>query len=456
MDTTQLVNRAINGDENAINELYYNSYRPAYAVVFQMAKNEADAYDVLQQAYLKAFSSLHLLQDKSGFNPWFNKIVSNKCKDYLRAKHNVALFSDMSYGNGGGEPDIDIVDDSNAFQPEENVDYNETGRLVAEMLNNLPDDQKMVLLMYYVQDMSVKDIAEALEVSENTVKSRMRYGKMKMRAQAEELERKGTKLRVSVFALLPFLGWAFKSLFKQMPVHQMAPNVRTAALTMRPTVSANDFAAQQNAQQQNAQQSYAQQQQAPQQPVQPGGNMGNASAAAVRGAAKATKHTGRTIAIISIIVVVLAAGAFAFFAWGMPLITGKSNFLSQAVGNETTNSPQDLISDFVKALNDKDSQAMGKLFVPDKQSQRQAEGYGVSKLMDLLDNPLVQTEITGDLSNVTYNGETAEGDVTLKMNFKGALAEKLSSAVSEGAKLDVKASFKKVDGKWYINEFTNK
>ena len=153
MDTTELVIHAQKGNQQAITALYNLSYKPAYAVAFKMTGNEDDAFDVLQDAYIKAFNSLDQLTDPSGFIPWFNKITANKCRDFLRSKKNVIMFSDMEYDNGEDSFELEFEDESTAFQPEERADYSDTKRLVAEMLDNLPADQKMVLLMYYVQDM---------------------------------------------------------------------------------------------------------------------------------------------------------------------------------------------------------------------------------------------------------------------------------------------------------------
>ena len=229
MDTTELVIYAQKGNQQAITALYNLSYKPAYAVAFKMTGNEDDAFDVLQDAYIKAFNSLDQLTDPSGFIPWFNKITANKCRDFLRSKKNVIMFSDMEYDNGEDSFELEFEDESTAFQPEERADYSDTKRLVAEMLDNLPADQKMVLLMYYVQDMSIKEIAEALDISENTVKSRMNYGKKKMRAQAEDMEKKGYKLRVSAVAVIPFLIWMLREFTGAVAISPMSAAIGTAA-----------------------------------------------------------------------------------------------------------------------------------------------------------------------------------------------------------------------------------
>ena len=227
MDTTELVIYAQKGNQQAITALYNLSYKPAYAVAFKMTGNEDDAFDVLQDAYIKAFNSLDQLTDPSGFIPWFNKITANKCRDFLRSKKNVIMFSDMEYDNGEDSFELEFEDESTAFQPEERADYSDTKRLVAEMLDNLPADQKMVLLMYYVQDMSIKEIAEALDISENTVKSQLhRHGAQLLAQQLPEAqvnEYRHTAVRESTQVInLFFCG---KALARHSPLDEASSQV---------------------------------------------------------------------------------------------------------------------------------------------------------------------------------------------------------------------------------------
>lgn len=93
-----------------------------------------------------------------------------------------------------GNLKIPIADENLTFSPEESVDYAETKRLMKEILDGLPEDQKLCVLMYYYEELSVADIADALGCSTGTVKSRLNYARKKIRNDVEELERKGTKL----------------------------------------------------------------------------------------------------------------------------------------------------------------------------------------------------------------------------------------------------------------------
>lgn len=104
--------------------------------------------------------------------------------------------------------EFDAEDTREEFRPDRKVDYDETKRLVKEIIDKLPADQKMSVVMFYYEQMSVKEIAAALECSENTIKSRLNYGRKTIKEEVENLEKKGTKLYCA--PILPFLVWLFK------------------------------------------------------------------------------------------------------------------------------------------------------------------------------------------------------------------------------------------------------
>ena len=212
----ELVLLARQDDQNAINELYNQTFKKAYFVARTAIKSSDGDYssqieDILQDAYVKAFSSLDKLEDPEKFQGWLDTIVINRCKDFLKKKK-PTLFSDMASENSDDGSILDFEDsrenDRMEFKPEETVDYGETKRLIAETLDRMPEDQKMCLLMYYYEEMSVRQIAEAMDCSEGTIKSRLNYARKNLKGQVLELEKKGTKLYC--MPLLPFLYWFFR------------------------------------------------------------------------------------------------------------------------------------------------------------------------------------------------------------------------------------------------------
>ena len=201
----KLVSKAASGDQCAWSELYNETFRDAYFVAIKITNNEDNAIELVHDAFITAFDKVNQLEDKSKFQSWLNMIVANKCRDFLR-KRKPVLFSDMETEDG----DLpDWEDDRDDSRPEEVIDRQETVRLIAEIIESLPEDQKLCIMMYYWNEFSVSEIASSLEVSEGTVKSRLNYARIKIKAQVEELEKKGTKLYG--LAPIPLLVWSLKS-----------------------------------------------------------------------------------------------------------------------------------------------------------------------------------------------------------------------------------------------------
>ena len=207
-EMTQIVNAAVAGDNSAIEKIYNMTYRQGYSVALQIVKNEQDAMDILQEAYISALRNLSSLQNPDKLRSWFNQIVSNRCKDWLKKKK-PQLFTDMTPDDSDEEFEDTLKNENITFSPEESVDYTETKRLMQEILDGLPEDQKLCVLMYYYEELSIAEIAETLECSTGTVKSRLNYARKKIKTDVQELEKKGTKLYN--IAPLPFILWMLRT-----------------------------------------------------------------------------------------------------------------------------------------------------------------------------------------------------------------------------------------------------
>ena len=200
---TELVTRAKRGDQAAITELYEATYSRAYHAVRSMIKDEDTSADILQDAYIKAFSHLERFEGGEKFEAWIRQIAANTARDWLRKKRPL-LFSELSPGEDEDIPPEELFEDDRPENlPEEVLDQKETARLIREILEDLPEDQRAAIGMYYYEEMSVKDIARAMGATENAVKSRLLYGRRKIEAKVRDLEKKGTKLYG--LAPIPFL-----------------------------------------------------------------------------------------------------------------------------------------------------------------------------------------------------------------------------------------------------------
>ena len=225
-----LVALAREGNQDALAALYEKTYNEVFYTIKSMIKDENTVLDILQDTYVKAFTHLDRFQGDTKFSPWVRQIGANTARDYLKKKKPM-LFTDLAAGEEPDEPVEEHFADLDAGNlPDEVLDRAETTRLVREIIDGLPEDQRAVIGMYYYQEMPVKEIAAALGASESAVKSRLLYGRRKIEAQVRDLEKKGTKLYG--LAPIPFLLWlmgAQEAQAAQLPNGQILQNVLASA-----------------------------------------------------------------------------------------------------------------------------------------------------------------------------------------------------------------------------------
>lgn len=201
----KLVADARAGKQEAQAALYEKTYSAVYYTIKSMIRDENTVLDLLQDTYLKAYTHLDSFAGDAKFGAWIRQIAANTTRDYLRKKKPM-LFAELA---GNEEPDEAVeerFEDLDAGNlPDVVLDRAESVRLIRDIIDGLPEDQRAVIGMYYYQERSVKEISEALGASESAVKSRLLYGRRKVEAKVRDLEKKGTKLYG--LAPMPFLLW---------------------------------------------------------------------------------------------------------------------------------------------------------------------------------------------------------------------------------------------------------
>lgn len=193
MTYTEAINLAKAGEERGYGFLYEKTYKSKYYLALQYMKNEEEAEDVLQEAYIKAFSKLDTLENPEAFQGWLGMIVANTAKNML-AKKRPLLFSDLAVDDEGEAFEYQIEDDDLEVQPELSYTRQETKELVHELIDSLSEEQRLCILMFHIEGIPISEIARAMDCSENTVKSRLNYGRKNLRMKAEDLQKKGYKL----------------------------------------------------------------------------------------------------------------------------------------------------------------------------------------------------------------------------------------------------------------------
>ena len=222
----ELISRARKKDNEAIAEIIQLTERKAYFIAYKVVNNEATAKDIVQEAYIQAFQKLDQLSDDSKFESWFNQIVSHKALDYTKSKqgkNKPVEFSSLDDEEDRLEFEANIKNDKASFEPEASMNYKELQEGVQGVLNELPENQRLALMMYYFEDMSVSEIADVYGVSGNTVKGYLAYGRKKIKTIIESMREKG----VSFYGVapMPFLTWMLHDQMAKTAVSHVSKDI---------------------------------------------------------------------------------------------------------------------------------------------------------------------------------------------------------------------------------------
>ncbi|MBR6376803.1 MAG: RNA polymerase sigma factor [Oscillospiraceae bacterium] len=196
----ELIHKAQNGDQGAMTALYEATHQEVYRTVHAMVRDEDLTLDIQQDAYVQAFSHLDQLWEPENFLPWLRQIAVNRTRSLMR-KRTPLLFSQLELGDA--YEGLEIPDLSPENSPELALDRKETNRLIREILGELSDAQRMLVGMYYYEQIPVGKIAEDLGISPGSVKTQLFRSRKKLESRIRQLESQGVKL----FGLspMPFL-----------------------------------------------------------------------------------------------------------------------------------------------------------------------------------------------------------------------------------------------------------
>ena len=184
-----LVAQVLGGDRPAFDELIRRYQRQAVAVSYRLLGNSHDALEVTQDAFLKAFTSLASLNRPDAFGGWLMRIVSNLSLNFRRGrKTRSQLPLDDLLGAGDG-PRVEAVGSSDWMvqsDPVHRLESEEMGRRLQTAMSELPEKQRLALIMFTIEQMPQKQVAEALNCSVEAVKWHVFQGRKKLRELLKE------------------------------------------------------------------------------------------------------------------------------------------------------------------------------------------------------------------------------------------------------------------------------
>ncbi|HWE92966.1 MAG TPA: RNA polymerase sigma factor [Tepidisphaeraceae bacterium] len=186
-----LVGEVLAGKRQSFDVLIRKYQRQAVAVSYRLLGNSHDAMEVTQDAFLKAFSSLATLQKPEAFGGWLMRIVSNLSLNYRRSrKSRSQLPLDDLLGSATGQAQEAGGSSSEwmaqSGDPVHKLESEEMGRKLQEALAQLPEKQRLALVMFTVEEMPQKQVAEALGCSVEAVKWHVFQGRKKLKELMKE------------------------------------------------------------------------------------------------------------------------------------------------------------------------------------------------------------------------------------------------------------------------------
>ena len=193
-----VIRRCLSGDQQAQEELVLAAQNRVYYHCRKMLKHEEDALDATQEILISMLTRLDRLQDPEAFWGWLSAMTANHCRNVLTRGRREAQIPEDDEGNSLLDA-FESLDEQTV--PDKALDNDETRRMIVELVDHLPPPQRQCVLMFYYEEMSVKDIAAALETSEGTVKSRLNYARKAIKSGVDAYAAQGVKL----YSALPFL-----------------------------------------------------------------------------------------------------------------------------------------------------------------------------------------------------------------------------------------------------------
>jgi RNA polymerase sigma-70 factor (ECF subfamily) len=170
------VPRAKAGEPEAWSTLFRRYQLPLYVYVFELVRDEQASLDIVQETFIAAVRHIGSLREEAKFGGWLFGIAHQKCIQLWRKKSRAEVLRDEI-----AESPADLED-----SPDEMLIRQEQEAEFMKLLNQLPVPQRSVLLLHFVEDFSLQQIAEITATPVGTVKSRLHYAKRALRKILEE------------------------------------------------------------------------------------------------------------------------------------------------------------------------------------------------------------------------------------------------------------------------------
>ena len=176
----EMIRNCQNGDTSAFNELFRRYRTQVYQLAYRFSRNHADAEDILQNAFIRAFKYIHRFDTKYPFYPWLRTIVTNEAQTYL-GKRNKRRTEPLETLNPDERDLLEVTPDLKVESADKVIERHELGSVIKDAVMKLPDQQKICFTLFEIEFMKVREIAQTLGCTEGTVKTHLHRARYALR-----------------------------------------------------------------------------------------------------------------------------------------------------------------------------------------------------------------------------------------------------------------------------------
>ncbi len=166
------IREVLSGNKQAYGQIIDKYKNPLYGTILRMTRNPHDAQDLVQEAFIKVYEQLDKYKATGSFSSWFYRVAINHCMDQFRKKRHKQ--SDI---------DTEVIQDNR--HPEVLFLKREKSRQLERLIATLPEDERMIILLRYGQELSYQEISDVLHLSLSDVRNKLHRAKKKMRKVAK-------------------------------------------------------------------------------------------------------------------------------------------------------------------------------------------------------------------------------------------------------------------------------
>lgn len=186
MTDVQLIEQYLSGNVQAFNTLIWRHEAILYNFILRVVGNRDLARDICQMTCIRIFKEIKRLRDKEKFKSWMYRIAMNLCLDEIKKRNKRRYISLHEENTSGMESTIPLqIEDEDTQAPDDAAHHGQVIQILNQALQDLPEEQRIVIVMKQYQDLKFTEIADILGESVNTIKSRLYYGLKAMKKSLE-------------------------------------------------------------------------------------------------------------------------------------------------------------------------------------------------------------------------------------------------------------------------------